>query len=63
MTGVLVIGAGVMGHGIAQAFAQRNIRVRLMDREQAALDNTCELITTSLKTLRLDISVSEALAG
>jgi hypothetical protein len=56
-----------MGHGIAQAFAQRNIRVRFMDTEQAAWDNTCELIATSLETLReeqiLDISVPEALAN
>ncbi len=67
MTKVLVIGAGVMGHGIAQAFAQRNIRVALVDTEQAALENACKLITTSLKTLRdeqfLDFSVSDALAN
>ena len=67
MTSVLVIGAGVMGHGIAQAFAQRNIRVTLMDTEQAALENARKLITTSLKTLReeqfIDLSVSEALAN
>ncbi|MFQ5840401.1 MAG: 3-hydroxyacyl-CoA dehydrogenase NAD-binding domain-containing protein [Candidatus Methylomirabilales bacterium] len=35
---VAVIGAGVMGSGIAQVFAQAGFAVRLMARHQAALE-------------------------
>jgi 3-hydroxybutyryl-CoA dehydrogenase len=67
MTTILVIGAGVMGHGIAQAFAQRNIAVRLVDSERSALERAKELIAASLETLWeekfIDLSVSEALTN
>jgi 3-hydroxybutyryl-CoA dehydrogenase len=48
---ILVIGAGVMGHGIAQVFAQAGYRVRLMDLDQATLDRALARIKASLHTL------------
>jgi 3-hydroxyacyl-CoA dehydrogenase len=34
---ILVVGAGLMGHGIAQMFAQGGFRVSLVDTTQDAL--------------------------
>ncbi len=48
---VLVVGAGVMGHGIAQCFAQAGYNVWLMARRQTSLDRARELIASSLETL------------
>ncbi len=46
-----VIGAGVMGAGIAQAFATSGFPVLLRDISQAALDRGLATITTSLSRL------------
>jgi 3-hydroxybutyryl-CoA dehydrogenase len=48
---IAVIGAGTMGHGIAQAFAQAGYQVSMMSRTQKTLDRARSLIETSLSTL------------
>lgn len=48
---VFVVGAGTMGHGMAQAFAQGGYRVSLFSRSQKTLDRASTLIKTSLDTL------------
>ncbi len=48
---VLIVGAGTMGHGIAQAFAQGGYQVSLFSRSQETLDRASALIKTSLDTL------------
>ncbi len=59
-----VIGAGIMGHGIAQVGAVAGLDVRLMDVEQAALDLALTKIDASLSKLeakgRLDVGVGSA---
>lgn len=45
------IGAGVMGHGIAQVAAMAGYDVALMDVSRAALDQAMKLINTSLSKL------------
>ena len=48
---IAVIGAGTMGHGIAQAFAQAGYPVSLMSRTQKTLDRARSLIEASVNTL------------
>jgi 3-hydroxybutyryl-CoA dehydrogenase len=48
---ILVVGAGVMGHGIAQSFAQGGFRVSLVDTTQEALDRGLKLMKSSLDTM------------
>ena len=48
---VLVAGAGVMGHSIAQVFAQAGIEVDLADLNEQALTRAMALIRTNLHTL------------
>ena len=48
---VLVVGAGVMGHSIAQVFAQADIEVDLTDLNEQALTRAIALIRTNLNTL------------
>jgi len=48
---VLVVGAGVMGHSIAQVFAQAGIEVDLADLTEQALTRAMTLIRTNLYTL------------
>lgn len=47
----LVVGAGVMGHSIAQVFAQSGIEVGLVDRNGEILDRAISLIGSNLETL------------
>jgi 3-hydroxybutyryl-CoA dehydrogenase len=49
---VLVVGAGVMGHGIAQTFAQGGFRVSLVDVNQQALEKGLALMQASLETMQ-----------
>ncbi len=56
---VLVIGAGVMGHSIAQVFAQAGIEVDLVDLNEDALKRAMTLIRTNLHTLAEFGRVSE----
>ena len=48
MQTVAVLGAGIMGHGIAQIFASAGHKVRLYDSNIAALDNAVERIVRNL---------------
>lgn len=45
---VAVIGAGIMGHGIAQIFAQKGYRVKLSARRESSLENALANISESL---------------
>ena len=56
---VAVIGAGLMGHGIAQVFAVAGYAVTLTDADPAALANADARIRANLRALDLD----EAAAG
>ena len=46
-----VIGAGLMGHGIAQVFALKGYRVKLFDNDPGVLKNAPERIRNNLQTL------------
>lgn len=48
---ILVVGAGTMGHGIAQVFAQAGYQVTLMDKFEKSLERAHILIQTSLSTM------------
>ena len=48
---VAVIGAGVMGHSLAQVFAQNGYSVKLYDLDHDILDHAFELIKSTLETL------------
>ena len=48
---VVVAGAGTMGHGIAQAFAQAGYNATMVARTQKTLDRAVALIESSLKTM------------
>lgn len=62
MKKVAVIGAGEMGHGIAEVFALNGYSVRLIDVEQRYLDRGMERIAESLSRLekRGDLSREDA---
>jgi 3-hydroxybutyryl-CoA dehydrogenase len=47
----VVVGAGVMGYGIAQVFAQGGFQVSLVDISREALDRASHLIQSGLKTM------------
>ena len=48
---VVVVGAGTMGNGIAQVFAQAGIEVGLVDVDQKALDRAMDRVESGLRTL------------
>ncbi len=48
---VAVIGAGVMGHSIAQVFAQAGIQVHLVDLKNDFLTHALKLVRSNLQTL------------
>jgi len=48
---VAVIGAGTMGHGMAQSFAQAGCQVSLMARRTTSLERASALIKSSLDTM------------
>ena len=52
ITNVCVVGAGTMGHGLAQAFAQGGYQVSMFSRTQATLDRADSLIKSSLATMK-----------
>jgi 3-hydroxybutyryl-CoA dehydrogenase len=52
MADVAVLGAGIMGHGIALVFALGGHRVRLTDSRAEALDKVPGLMEAALETLR-----------
>ena len=47
----LVVGAGVMGHSIAQVFAQGGVEVDLLDLDDKILERAVNLINANLQTL------------
>ncbi|HMK85618.1 MAG TPA: 3-hydroxyacyl-CoA dehydrogenase family protein [Steroidobacteraceae bacterium] len=51
---IAVIGAGLMGHGIAQVFAQHGHSVRVFDPAPAMLDTLLERIRANLRDLDQD---------
>lgn len=48
---ILIVGAGTMGHGLAQAFAQGGYQVTMFSRTQQTLDRASLLIKSSLNTM------------
>jgi 3-hydroxybutyryl-CoA dehydrogenase len=48
---IAVVGAGLMGHGIAQVFAKGGHKVRVYDAHQAALDSLHARIAANLESL------------
>lgn len=48
---ILIVGAGTMGHGMAQNFAMGGYQVAMFSRTQQTLDKASELITSSLDTM------------
>ncbi len=56
---VAVLGAGLMGHGIAQVFAERECSVRIYDTSQDSLGTVRSRIETNLSRLSRDVSVSK----
>jgi 3-hydroxybutyryl-CoA dehydrogenase len=48
---ILVVGAGTMGHGIAQSFAQEDFDVTLFSRTSNTLERAKSLINSSLEAL------------
>jgi 3-hydroxybutyryl-CoA dehydrogenase len=56
---VLVVGAGVMGHSIAQVFAQAGIETALMDLDDKVLEHGVSLIKSNLTTLAEYGTISE----
>jgi 3-hydroxyacyl-CoA dehydrogenase len=48
---VAIIGAGVMGHSIAQVFAQAGIEVNLVDLQEEILEHALQLVKGNLRTL------------
>ncbi len=51
MQNIAVVGAGLMGHGIAQIFASRGHRVSLVDLDEKALENALQGIRSSLELM------------
>ncbi len=50
---IAVVGAGLMGHGIAQAFATAGHTVRVYDAQRSALDSLHDRISANRKSLGL----------
>jgi len=51
LNSVLIIGAGTMGHSIAQVYAQAGFEVDLVDTHQKKLDHALDLIKSNLAVL------------
>ena len=51
MKNITVLGAGIMGHGAAQLFAQAGYNVRIQARRETSLETARELITNSLQIM------------
>jgi 3-hydroxybutyryl-CoA dehydrogenase len=55
---ILVVGAGTMGHSLAQTFAQGGYSVALVDLNRETLDKAASLIASNLRTLE-DLNLLE----
>jgi len=51
ITNICVIGAGLMGHGIAQVFASKNYNIRLLDVKAGLLSKAIENIRSNLSMM------------
>lgn len=51
MQNMTVLGAGIMGHGVAQLLAQAGKNVRIQARRESSLETARELITNSLQIM------------
>ncbi|RDW18453.1 3-hydroxybutyryl-CoA dehydrogenase [Oceanobacillus arenosus] len=51
MENITILGAGIMGHGAAQLFAQAGKNVRIRARRETSLEKARDLITNSLKIM------------
>ncbi|WKA59963.1 3-hydroxyacyl-CoA dehydrogenase family protein [Planococcus shenhongbingii] len=51
MENITVLGAGVMGHGVAQLFATAGINVHIQARRESSLEKARELMTNNLKVM------------
>ena len=51
MQNMAVLGAGIMGHGVAQLFAQAGKNVRIQARRESSLETARKLITNSLQIM------------
>ena len=57
-----VLGAGLMGHGIAQVFAQHGHEVRIYDPSAAALETVRARIAANLRDLEEDEGAADHVA-
>ncbi len=60
---IAIIGAGLMGHGIAQVFALAGHSVRVYDAQQAALDTLRQRIRANIETLQIEPGAEERVSG
>lgn len=60
---IAIIGAGLMGHGIAQVFAVAGHRVKVFDAHQPALDSLRSRIASNLADLDLPGGAEERVSG
>lgn len=60
---IAIIGAGLMGHGIAQVFALAGHTVRVYDAQQGALDSLKQRIRANLETLEIEPGAEERVSG
>ena len=60
---IAIVGAGLMGHGIAQVFALAGHAVKVYDTQQGALDTLRERITRNLADLGQDLRAAQRVQG
>lgn len=60
---IAIVGAGLMGHGIAQVFAQAGHRVRVFDAQRTALDTLQSRIVKNLVDLGLELGSERNVSG
>jgi len=60
---IAIVGAGLMGHGIAQVFARSGHRVRVFDAQPAALDTLRSRIAKNLADLGLETGAERHVSG
>lgn len=60
---IAIVGAGLMGHGIAQVFAQAGHKVRVFDAHRPALDTLRERIRSNFARLNIAPGAEERVDG